>query len=218
MKSYQAVIFDLDGTLVDSLADIADSMNNILLRFGYPVFSYDAYKYFVGNGLKNLVYHCLPEGEKTEENVTRCLSAMMKEYGKHYVDKTHLYNGIAELLDFLIANSIKLAVLSNKADEITQKICNKLLSTWHFDIILGATEVFPRKPAPDAALHIATRLKILPEKCLYLGDTSVDMQTANAANMFPTGATWGFRKRQELEEAGAKLIIDHPLELINILL
>jgi len=218
MKNYQAVIFDLDGTLVNSLADIADSMNNTLLRFGYPIFNYGAYKYFIGNGLKKLVFRCLPEGEKTEENVARCLLAMMKEYGKHYVDKTQLYNGIAELLDFLVSNKLKLAVLSNKADEITKKICTKLLSNWPFDIILGATEKFPRKPAPDSALYIARQLKILPEKFLYLGDTSVDMQTANAAKMYSIGVTWGFRNRLELEEAGAKLIIDNPLELINTLL
>ena len=218
MKNYQAVIFDLDGTLVDSLADIADSMNNILLRFGYPIFSYDAYKYFIGNGLKKLVYRCLPEGEKTEENVVRCLSAMMEEYRIHYVDKTHLYNGIAELLDFLVSNKMKLAVLSNKPDEITKKICNKLLSNWRFDMILGATEDFPRKPAPNAALHIATQLTTLPEKCLYMGDTNVDMQTANTAKMFSIGVTWGFRNRLELQEAGAKLIIDNPSELINTIL
>ncbi len=216
MKNYQAVIFDLDGTLVDSLTDIADSMNNILLRFGYPTYSYEAYKYFVGNGLKNLVYNCLPEGEKTEEKATHCLSAMMEEYGKHYADKTHLYNGISELLDFLVLNKMKLAVLSNKADEITKKICNRLLSQWHFDIILGATENFPRKPAPNAALYISKQLNINTEKFLYLGDTNIDMKTANASGMFSVGVTWGFRTRQELQEGGAKMIIDFPTDLLSL--
>ncbi len=215
MNTIRTIIFDLDGTLADSLADIADAMNNSLVHFGYPVHDYQAYKYFVGNGIKNLVYKSLPEDKKDEENVMKCLEVMMEGYRKSYAEKTTLYDGIPELLDLLSEKKIKMAILSNKADELTQKICAKLLNKWHFEIILGATEYFPRKPNPESALYIAKEMAVLPQDILYLGDTNVDMQTANAAGMFAVGVTWGFRKREELLENGAKAIIDQPSELLN---
>ncbi len=215
MNTIRAVIFDLDGTLVDSLADIADAMNRTLIRFDYPIHTYESYKYFVGNGLKNLVYQCIPIEKRTEEEVLDCLSVMMFEYGKTYADKTVLYKGIPELLNALTEKGIQLAVLSNKADELTQKICNKLLKNWPFEIIMGASERFPRKPDPASALYIAQTLEINPSEILYAGDTNVDMKTARAAGMFATGVTWGFRTREELEENGANAIIDHPMELFS---
>jgi phosphoglycolate phosphatase len=215
MQNYKAVIFDLDGTLIDSLYDIADSMNSILFHNGYPTFDYEAYKHFVGNGLKNLVYNCLPEDKNNEENVVRCLSMMMDEYGRHYADKTHLYGGIAELLDELTGAGVKISILSNKADELTQKICKKLFNNWHFEIILGASDQFPRKPDPRSALYVARFMEIEPEEILYAGDTNVDMKTANAAGMFAVGVSWGFRSREELKDNNAQLIIDKPSELIT---
>ncbi len=217
MNSIRAIIFDLDGTLVDSLIDIADAMNRTLMHFNHPVHDYDAYKIFVGNGLKTLVYRCLPEDKKDEEHVEECLRHMMREYGKTYADKTHLYEGISEMLDQLSERGLKLAILSNKADELTQKICSQLLSQWNFEVIMGASERFPRKPEPDAALFIAKTMHIATENILYVGDTNVDMKTANAAGMFAVGVTWGFRTRKELEENDAKAIIETPLELIELL-
>ncbi|MDR1368920.1 MAG: HAD family hydrolase [Dysgonamonadaceae bacterium] len=215
MNSIRAIIFDLDGTLVDSLADIADAMNRTLMRFNCPVHDYEAYKYFVGNGLKNLVHDCLPDDKKDENHVMECLKIMMEEYGKSYAEKTRLYNGIPELLDTLSGKGLKMAVLSNKADELTQKICSKLLKKWHFEIILGATEHFPRKPNPESALHILKKINVSPENVLYPGDTNVDMQTARAAGLFAIGVTWGFRTKDELLENGACAIIDNPLELLK---
>ncbi|MDL2224314.1 HAD family hydrolase [Bacteroidales bacterium OttesenSCG-928-M06] len=216
-QNFSAVIFDLDGTLADSLMDIADAMNRTLESFDYPTFNYEDYKYFVGNGLKTLVYRCLPENKKDDTSVEEVLSVLMKEYRKSYVDKTVLYPGIPELLDELTQKGYKLSVLSNKADSLTQKIAATLLDKWNFEIILGATEDFPRKPEPDAALFISQQMNILPENIFYLGDTDTDMQTANAAGMYAIGVTWGFRQRKELEENGAKLIIDHPMDLIKFL-
>lgn len=218
IQKYQAVIFDLDGTLVDSLEDIADAMNQTLLRFDYPIHSYESYKYFVGNGLKNLVYQCIPIERRNELHVLECLDVMMEEYRKNYVSKTKLYDGIDDLLTFLKKQGFKLAILSNKVDELTQKIYKKLLYSWQFDFILGATDQFPRKPDPESALYIAKEINILPENILYIGDTGVDMQTARTAGMFSIGVTWGFRQRQELEENGAQLIINNPGELEKYLI
>ena len=217
MNTARAIIFDLDGTLADSLADIADAMNRTLTRFGYPVYNYNEYKYFVGNGLKNLVHKCLPEDSKNENNIAECLKVMMEEYGKSYAEKTKLYDGIPELLDLLTEKRIKLAVLSNKADELTQKICAKLLKNWSFEIILGSSNRFPNKPSPESALYLAEKMAVSPQDMLYLGDTNVDMQTANSAGMFAVGVTWGFRTREELLENGAKAIINGPLELTALL-
>ncbi len=217
MNTIHAVIFDLDGTLVDSLIDIADAMNRTLSKFDYPTYHYDDYKYFVGNGLKSLVHRCLPDHKKGEERVLECLQVMLQEYGKSYADKTRLYKGIPELLDALTIKGLKKAILSNKADELTQKIASRLLDSWTFEIILGSTDRFPRKPDPESARYISKKLNTPPENILYLGDTNVDMQTANAANMFAIGVTWGFRTREELVENGAKAIIDHPSELLAFL-
>ncbi|GHS99929.1 phosphoglycolate phosphatase [Bacteroidia bacterium] len=212
---FSAVLFDLDGTLIDSLYDIAHAMNHTLERFGYPVYPLEDYNYFVGNGLKNLVQKCLPEDKKEKIYVEETLAAMMEEYEQSCIHKTVLYDGIPELLDALTANHYKLAVLSNKADPLTQKIAKQLLSRWKFEIILGANDNFPRKPVPDAALFIANTMQIAPENILYLGDTNIDMQTAHAAGMYPVGVSWGFRPKKELEENGAKFIIDYPTDLLK---
>lgn len=213
--TYQAVIFDLDGTLADSIADIADSMNRVLQYAGFPTHSYEVYKGLVGNGLKNLTFVSLPEKNRDEQTVEECFALLMKEYSEHYMLKTKLYDGIPELLDLLVAEGLKLAVLSNKADVITQKICGVLLDKWKFDCILGASERFPRKPAPDSALYLASSLGVHPNRVLYLGDTGIDMRTALAAGMKPVGVTWGFRTENELRESGAHLLINHPMELPN---
>ncbi len=215
MRNYQAFIFDLDGTLVNSLEDIADAMNRTLLRFYYPIHSYEAYKYFVGKGLKNLVYQCVPVEHQNEEDVLTCLDVMMEEYGKTYAEKTKLYPGIDKLLNYLTEKKIKMSVLSNKSDILTKKIAGKLLSRWQFELILGATDIFPRKPDPGSALFIAQKINISPEKIIYVGDTNIDMKTAVAAGMFPVGVTWGFRTKNELQNAGAELIIDYPEDILK---
>ena len=214
---YRAVIFDLDGTLADTLADIADTMNRTLAAFGYPVHEYDAYRFFIGDGLKNLVTRCLPEAARTEAVINACHDRMTADYRQNYINKTRLYDGISELLNALSERGVKLAVLSNKADPITQKICEVLLKNWHFDAVMGASERFPRKPDPEAALFIASQMGAAPENICYLGDSNVDMRTANAAGFFPVGVAWGFRPKEELLESGARRIIEHPMELPTVL-
>lgn len=211
--TYRAVIFDLDGTLVDSIADIADSMNRVLRLMGFPIHSYDEYKYLVGNGIRNLVLLSLPLEKRDKATVDDCFTRMMRDYGLNFLRNTKLYEGIPELLDYLVSNGVKLSVLSNKADEITRKICNALLDKWEFAAILGATDRFPRKPAPDSALFIAECMNVLPREVLYLGDTGIDMATACGAGMLPVGVTWGFRDENELRDNGASVLIDHPMRL-----
>ncbi len=216
MSSYDAVIFDLDGTLADTLADIAGATNHVLVANGYMPHPVNAYKLFVGNGLRNLVISSLPEDKRTEAIVDACYAEVIAYYEEHFADTTHLYAGIPELLDILSANHIKMAVLSNKADAITQKICALLLNRWTFETIIGENERFPRKPNPESAKHIASAIGVLPEKVLYLGDSGVDMQTAKAAGFYPVGAAWGFRSKEELKQNGAMKLIDHPLDLLNL--
>lgn len=211
----EGVIFDLDGTLVNSLEDLADSMNKILSESGYPVHSYEPYKYFVGNGIRNLVMQALPESARTEVIISGCYDLMIKYYGENCLVKTRLYDGIAELIKTLREKNIKLAVLSNKADELTKQIIGKLLNSSDFEIILGAKPGLPSKPDTTDALLISKHFGIPPENIVYLGDTKVDMITANKAGMYAVGVLWGFRTKEELLENGAKEIISHPSDLFK---
>ena len=214
--NFRAVIFDLDGTLADTLEDIADNMNRILAEKGFPAHEYEAYRYFVGNGLHNLVIRSMPENARSDAMIALCYNRMIAEYHLNYINKTRLYDGIPELLDALSSQRIKLAVLSNKADSLTQKICSDLLKNWKFEIVLGANDRFPRKPDPASALFICAQMGLEPASVCYLGDSDVDIKTAVAAGFYPVGAGWGFRPKKELSENGAKHVIDHPTELIKI--
>jgi phosphoglycolate phosphatase len=214
-KKYKAIIFDLDGTLINSIPDIADSMNEVLLSFGYPQYRYDQYRYFVGNGIRRLVERCVPPEYSTPENVENVFRTMLKVYGNNYANKTRVYEGIYELLDGLSAKRIKMAVLSNKTNSITQKICDKLFRNRHFEMILGATDSFPKKPNPQSALFVAESLSVSPEDVFYLGDTSIDMETACAAGFFPAGTSWGFRPKEELISFGAEFIANTPPDCLR---
>ena len=215
--NFNAVIFDLDGTLANTLEDIADNMNRTLSAMGFPIHGYDAYRFFVGNGLKNLVIQSLTENARTDDCIAVCHDMMVAGYHENYINKTRLYDGIPELLDELSSLQIKLAVLSNKADSLTKKICNDLLKYWKFETVIGASDRFPRKPDPSSALFIAGQMGVDPSGVCYLGDSDVDMKTAIAAGFYPVGAGWGFRPKKELIENGAKHVVDHPAELFNLI-
>ena len=214
---FKLAVFDLDGTLVDSLEDIGDAMNRVLTERGYPTHPYDSYRFFVGNGIRNLVLQSLPETASDTDEVDRCFNEMIADYGRNYINKTHLYDGIAPLLDELTKRGVKKAILSNKADDITQKVCSELLSGWQFEAVMGASKLFPRKPDPSSALHIAAAVNVSPSSVIYIGDSDVDMQTARAAMFTAVGATWGFRSRLELINAGAMYTIDKPTDLLALL-
>jgi phosphoglycolate phosphatase len=213
---FQAVLFDLDGTLLDTLADLAASMNAVLARQGLPQHGLAAYKYYVGDGIANLVRRALPEQRRAEDLlVTQCCAEMRAEYSRRWRDKTRPYDGIPELLDTLASRGLNLAVLSNKPDEMTRLTVRELLPRWRFDAVRGERPGTPRKPDPAAALEIAAQLGLPPAAFLYLGDTNTDMQTALAARMYPLGALWGFRTAEELAVSGAKALIASPMELLK---
>lgn len=215
MGHYTGVIFDLDGTLLDTLDDLADSMNRVLSGFGFPTHPVDAYKRFVGDGIEKLAYRVLPGDRRDERTVMDCVREMRRDYGQHWADKTHLYPGIAEMLTALIADGIILAILSNKPDSFTQKVVSAYLERWRFEMVLGAVPEIAKKPDPAGALHIAEHLELPCEKILYIGDTNTDMVTAQRAGMFGIGVLWGFREAAELQASGAKALIAQPMELLN---
>jgi phosphoglycolate phosphatase len=211
---YKAVIFDLDGTLLDTLEDIADSMNSVLSRSGFPIHSLEAYRNFIGDGVVTLVRRVLPEGHKDETTVLKNVLAMRKEYNHRWEEKTCPYEGVRKLLDALIIRHIKMAVLSNKPDDFTKKMVAKLLSNGYFESVIGEQPSLPKKPDPTVAINIANRLGIAPKEFLFLGDSEIDMETARRAEMYPVGALWGFRTKEELLAAGAKHLLQKPLDLL----
>lgn len=215
---YRAVLFDLDGTLLDTLEDLADSVNRVLAASGFPTHPVDAYRYFVGDGAAMLVRRALPE-RVLEDNaaIEACLAAFREDYGQFWRVKTKPYPGIPELLDALAERRVKRAVLSNKPHENTRQCVDALLPKAGFGAVLGQQSSLPRKPDPAGAFEVAAWLGTDPGAFLYLGDSGVDMQTALAAGMFPVGALWGFRPREELEANGARVCIASPGEVLDLL-
>jgi len=214
---FQAVIFDLDGTLLNTLADIADSANSVLSRHGFPTHVSDAYRYFIGDGVTMLMTRALPAEERTDDVVADCATGFRETYHRTWNVNTRPYMGIAELLDALSARDVKMAVLSNKPDDFTRLCVHEFLADWPFEIILGLRHGVPQKPDPTGALEIAEHLGMSPDRILYLGDSAVDMKTAVNAGMFPMGALWGFRPLEELLENGAQAVIKEPMELLDYL-
>ncbi|MBI5602223.1 MAG: HAD family hydrolase [Deltaproteobacteria bacterium] len=213
----EGILFDLDGTLLDTLEDLADSLNEVLAEQGFPTHPVKAYKYFVGEGVEVMIRRALPEDRRGPEVLERSLEKMTEVYTRRWRLKTRLYPGIPELLDALTTRRLKMSILSNKVDFFTQIMVADLLSAWRFDRVLGVRPGHPKKPDPAGALEIARDLQLSPAQFLYLGDTPIDMKTAVAAGMFPIGVLWGFRPAEELRSGGARLLINHPLDLLPIL-
>ncbi len=214
---YQAVLFDLDGTLLDTLKDLADAVNRGLKLLGFPQHSAETIKYFIGDGREVLASRSLPEKNRDEETINKLVDLINREYYQHWADHTHPYPGISEMLDMLTQRGIKMTILSNKPQEFTDLTVTSLLPGWKFEIVAGAVPSMPKKPHPMAALQIAKQLDIQPDKFLYVGDSDIDMKTALAAGMFPAGVTWGFRTELELKAAGAAVLVHEPPELIDLL-
>lgn len=212
----RAVIFDLDGTLVDSVADIANAANSALKERGFAVRGIDEYRMFIGGGAEEMIRKALP-GEASDSDVRVCLGDFMDFYRESFAVHTDLYDGMAELLGSLCEQNIKLAVLSNKPQEMTSKIVRRLLSQWRFLEVVGHSEKTPRKPDPSGALDVCGRLCVPADETALVGDSGVDMKTAVAAGMIPVGALWGFRGRRDLVSGGARYIIERPAELLDII-
>ena len=211
---YKATIFDLDGTLIDSLADLADSANEMLTSYGYPTHDIDKYRYFVGNGSRKLIERCLPADKAADSAFVDEALAKYKEcYDRNLTHKTDCYDGIMDMLQNLQAKNIPLGICTNKHQTAADEIVRKLLSDINFVDVIGDTKGLPRKPDPMKVLMIAEHMGIKPEAIAYFGDTSVDMETAVNAGFLPVGVTWGFRPKEELLESGAKILLDEPRNL-----
>lgn len=214
---YKGIIFDLDGTLADTLDDIAGSMNRVLQAHDFPEHSVDDYKLLVGRGLDNLVAQSLPIDKRLPEMISQCHQEMIADYTENCLVKTHLYEGIGEMLDELVKRSVPVAVCSNKAEPLTRRIVEVLMGDVPFVKVTGANPDLPKKPDPSGALAIAGMMKIPADELVYMGDSDVDMMTANRAGMYAVGVLWGFRSKEELQAHGSRVLLNHPRELIGML-
>jgi phosphoglycolate phosphatase len=212
---HRAVLFDLDGTLLDTLDDLGDSINRALVRLGFPTHGRESFRYFVGEGARMLVERALPEDQRDPATVERALQLYRDEYYRGWNIKTRAYDGVPELLDGLATRGIARGILSNKPHDMTLQCVQGYLARWPFGVVLGQREHVARKPDPQGALEAANILQVKPTEILYLGDTATDMETARAAGMFAVGATWGFRPTAELLEHGAQALAHHPREILE---
>ena len=210
----RAVLFDLDGTLTDTLQDIADAMNRALRRYDLPEWPLDAYRYLVGDGAKKLAERAVRDRQELAPDVRRAYQAY---YETHSLVTTRPYDGVPEMLHALQAAGIKLAVFSNKPDADTKNVVRHFFPEVPFACVRGQVEGVPVKPDPSGALLAAADLGVSPDEVLYLGDTATDMCCARNANMLPVGALWGFRSEAELRESGAVHLAAHPLEVPELL-
>lgn len=215
---FSAVLFDLDGTLLDTLDDLADATNAVLAARGWPTHPTQTYKTFVGNGAVKLIERALPDDARSQPGLLADVVAEFKaQYARCWNAKTRPYDGVAELLAGLADRGVKTAVLSNKPHEFTVLCVEKLLGDWSFYAVQGVAEDVPPKPDTTGCHRVTNLLNVPADRFLYLGDTNTDMQTASLAGMFAVGATWGFRPAKELRDAGADRLIDHPTDLLDLL-
>lgn len=214
--NYKAVIFDLDGTLLDTIEDLTICFNAVVEKRGFPVFTVDEYKLLVGNGAENVIRNIIPKSRITEDLVSECLSEFKAVYGAGCQIHTKPYPEIEQLLRAIEEKGIKYAVLSNKPHEATVQCIQYYFPAIPFQSVMGKKEDTLLKPDPQLTLQILKDMQVSPEESLFLGDTATDMQTAVNAGLFPVGVLWGFRSEQELVGAGAKKLISNPMELLDL--
>jgi phosphoglycolate phosphatase len=217
MQCTKLIIFDLDGTLLNTISDLAHSTNHALEKNGFPAHPIEAYKYFVGNGINKLFERALPEGEKTEENITKIRKSFLPYYDNHNTKYTEPYEGVPELLHILKSKGLKMAVASNKYQQATEKLINKYFPEISFTSVLGQREGIPAKPDPSVVFEILKIAGIPTAETLYVGDSGVDMKTAINSGVTSIGVTWGFRPRSELETNGAVYIADSTTDILNLI-
>ena len=215
---YKLAIFDMDGTILNSLEDIKDCCNMALADFGYPTHELEPYKYFVGNGARMLVKRSMPEEVREDDaQVDRVLAVYTGYYAEHGNDKTGPYPGIVDALKKLKANGVRLAVVSNKPNPATRKLA-QLHFPGIFDLVYGERPGIPTKPAPDTVLEVMREFGASGAETAYFGDSSVDMMTGKNAGAFTTGVLWGFRPKSELVENGADRTIDKVEQICDLVL
>ena len=211
----KAVIFDLDGTLLNTLDDLADSTNYALSKFGYPTRTIEEVRQFVGNGVAKLIERAIPEG-KNNPNFEKCLSIFKENYSQNMYNKTAPYNGIIEMLSNLKSKGIKIAVVSNKFDLAVKELCKKYFEGF-IDFAAGENEAqgIKKKPAPDTVISVLNEFNYASEDAVYVGDSDVDIMTAKNSKMPCISVTWGFRDKKFLLENGATILINAPSEIYN---
>ncbi|SDM88878.1 HAD family hydrolase [Acetanaerobacterium elongatum] len=209
-------IFDLDGTLLNTLDDLAASCNYALSLYGYKTYPADDYRYFVGNGVSVLLDRTLPP-DVDERQKQKVKEAFSKHYAQHYIDLTVPYKGIEGLLRILKLKGYLVCVVSNKPHDYSKELITKIFGEKFFNIVLGASEELPKKPAPDGVLYCMNKLRLSASECVYIGDSNVDVLTAKNAKMPSIGVAWGFRGEEELKTTGADYIVQEPKEIAQLL-
>ncbi|MBC5630089.1 HAD family hydrolase [Clostridium sp. NSJ-6] len=211
-----SIIFDLDGTLLNTIEDLANACNYALTTLGYKTHEVEKYKTFVGNGRYKLVERMLPEDNRSVENIEKALELFDSYYEKHMIDMTKPYDGIMEMLDCLISKSINIAVVSNKPHEFTTEVVKNYFGD-RFEVVYGHKKNTKEKPDPWAVLEVIDEFKVNKDECLYVGDSEIDINTAKNAGVKSVGVEWGFRGKGELESAGANYIVNKPEQILEIL-
>jgi phosphoglycolate phosphatase len=214
---YSSIIFDLDGTLLDTLQDIAESVNSVLTLNGFPPHPCESYKVFIGNGLYNLILRSVPAGT-SESIIRKCCDAFDSIYSKNWRNNCCPYKGINTMLADLSGQGITLAVLSNKPHAFTCLFVDQFFPKNVFEIVFGQRDDVKKKPDPAGALAIAGLLQTQPENILFVGDSDVDIQTGRNAGMGTAGVSWGYRNVDELAANNAEIIVNSPLEIVEYVL
>ena len=212
----KGIIFDLDGTLLNTIEDLANACNYVLTTLGYKTHEVEKYKTFVGNGRYKLVERMLPEDRRDMENIEKALKLFDTYYEKHMIDMTKPYDGIMEMLDSLINRGINIAVVSNKPHEFTTEVVKNYFGD-RFKVVYGHKKNTKEKPDPWAVLEVIEEFNVNKDECLYIGDSEIDINTAKNAGVKSVGVEWGFRGKGELEAAGANYIVNKPEQILEIL-
>ena len=212
----KAVLFDLDGTLADSLIDLADGVNRAIASKGFPTHPVEAFKYFVGDGIPKMIERALPESNRDADTVNEIKDIFLPYYAVHYADNTYAYEGMPELVTALKEQGFIVAVVTNKEQNMANEVVLSLYGNV-FDLIFGKRDGIPAKPDPTAALMAMEELGVTPQECVFIGDSGMDVATAVNSGAVPVGELWGFRKENELLANGAKYIISKPSELLDII-
>lgn len=213
----KAFIFDLDGTLINSLADIAEAVNRALDERGFPRHDPRVFPQFIGEGVHKLVERAVPPEALPAIDIPSMIADYQRHYAGTWRDKTRPYEGIPEVIGALRARGMRTAVLSNKPDHFTRLCCGHFFAEGSFDAVRGASDGVPRKPHPRAGIELAEELGVSPDDCVYVGDSGLDMEFAVNAGMFPLGVLWGFRGEAELREGGAGRLVARPADILSLL-
>ena len=214
---YKGIIFDLDGTLLNTLEDLADSMNAVLAGLNLPLHPLSDYRYHLGRGMRSLISNVLPPELRSHELIEKCFTEIFTEYGKRWDSKTRPYEGIPGLLDDLTARGISMSIVSNKDHYFTVRVVEKFLGRWKFHAVFGERQGVARKPDPVSLVEAAGIMGLNSAEIICLGDSGNDMAAAVEAGMLPVGALWGFREAEELLACGAKVLVKQPPDMLPLI-